>query len=189
MKLLKIILPFLLFTIISNTTFATVSHEGKELREITNSARKLGAKTQQGIKDLAHAFQNVAGNQVGAAGKSIDDLVKASKIFKGKTEQASHFISSFAKYKNTKFTKAGRDLTKHPRVSGFDSTDLSRQTHENEDAINLIAENSMKNIIENGTKITKPHTRYGEIIEYTLPDGYGARFEKVTKKMIGFIEP
>lgn len=42
MKILKILLPFLLFTLISNTTFATVSNEGKELKGVTDSARKLG---------------------------------------------------------------------------------------------------------------------------------------------------
>lgn len=52
-KLLKIILPLLLFTLLSNSTFATVSHEGQELKEMAHSARKLGIKTKEGIKRLA----------------------------------------------------------------------------------------------------------------------------------------
>jgi hypothetical protein len=39
-RLLKILIPLLLFTLLSNLTFATVTHEGKESKEITYSARK-----------------------------------------------------------------------------------------------------------------------------------------------------
>jgi hypothetical protein len=53
MKLLKLILPFLLSTLIANTTLATISYEGKESREISYYARKLFGKTTLSDKDVA----------------------------------------------------------------------------------------------------------------------------------------
>ena len=60
-KMLRIILPLHLFTLISNTTFATVSNEGKELKEITYSARKLGFS-----KDGLSNFISIIKSQTGA---------------------------------------------------------------------------------------------------------------------------
>lgn len=49
-NILKLILSFLLFTLLSNPAFATISHGGKESNELSYSARKLGLKTAPDIK-------------------------------------------------------------------------------------------------------------------------------------------
>lgn len=64
-KLIKLLLPFLLFTLISNTTFATVSHEGKESKEVSYSARKLGLQSKEGLAKLTKEFRELVGNQAG----------------------------------------------------------------------------------------------------------------------------
>ena len=48
-----LILPFFIVSLLSSSTFATASHERKKLKEITNSARKLGLKTAKGTKVYA----------------------------------------------------------------------------------------------------------------------------------------
>ena len=76
MKLIaKLILPFLLFTLISNPTFATASHEGKDSREIAFSARKLGLKTKEGIAKLARIKQSKNASK-GLSGAAKHDLYK-----------------------------------------------------------------------------------------------------------------
>ena len=77
-----LILSFLLFTLLSNSTFATVSHEGKELKEITHSARKLGL-SKEGIQRFSKSVSDYMkstegsldlgklGEMVGNVGRSI----------------------------------------------------------------------------------------------------------------------
>lgn len=156
---------------------------------IIDSALALGAKNQQGIKVLAHAFNNVVGNQIGAVGKNIDELVRASKAFTDNPKQASQFISSMKPFKNSKFTEAGRNLTKHPKVMGYESTEAMRKTLNTEAKINSAAQSVVENIIKNGKEVTKTQGRYGKIVEYRLDNGYGARFYEESNEMIGFIEP
>lgn len=78
MKLFKIILPFLLFALISNSTFATVSYEGKESKEISYSAGKLGLKAKEQVTRFAHFSKRVLGNEVGSVGK-IDNIIDSAK--------------------------------------------------------------------------------------------------------------
>ncbi len=73
MKLLKIILPFLLFTLLSNTTFSTVSHKEKESKEISYSAQKLGIKP----KNLTNAYKEVGKVSNGVKKQAIE---RASKF-------------------------------------------------------------------------------------------------------------
>ena len=65
-KVLKLILPFLLLTLLSNSRLVTVPHEGKESKEITYSARKsipiktpFGKATQEMTKDAITARAKV----------------------------------------------------------------------------------------------------------------------------------
>ena len=59
MKIFRIILPFLLLTLITNTTFATVSHEGKELKERTHSARKpINKGLRSSLKQTSEIFDS-----------------------------------------------------------------------------------------------------------------------------------
>lgn len=85
MNKILIILPFLLFTLLLNTTFATVSHERKELKEITHSARKLGHKTAEQVADFTDSIRRFAGNNIGAVG-NIDEIAEASSIISKKSD-------------------------------------------------------------------------------------------------------
>ena len=53
MKLAKTFISLLLLTLLTNSTFAKVSSDRKESKEITYSARKLGLKTGVGTKVYA----------------------------------------------------------------------------------------------------------------------------------------
>jgi hypothetical protein len=66
-KIIKAIQLFLLLTLIANTTFATVSCEGKELKDITHSALKLGIKEKEQLADLAKFSSRILDN-IGAVG-------------------------------------------------------------------------------------------------------------------------
>ncbi len=92
-------------------------------------------------------------------------------------------------FKNSKFTEAGRNLTKHPKVMGYESTEVMRKTLNTEAKINEAAQGVVENIIKNGKEVRKTQGRYGKIVEYRLDDGYGARFLEESNEMIGFIEP
>lgn len=67
-RLFNFTLSFLFFTLLSSSTFATVSHEGKESREISYSAQNLGLKTSEGIKDFADLGKRILGNEFGTVG-------------------------------------------------------------------------------------------------------------------------
>jgi hypothetical protein len=85
-KLIKLILPLLLFTLVSNTTFASVSHEGKESKEISYSARKLGL-SKEGIqrfsKSASHYLKSTEGSfDLGKLGEMVGNVGRS--IWKGK---------------------------------------------------------------------------------------------------------
>ena len=77
---------------------------------------------------------------------------------------------------------------KHPEVIG-ETKDTLRQSLRTDDAINDAAANALKEIMQNGVKTESSHPRYGDIVTYQIPGGYGARFEAGTDKFIGFISP
>ncbi len=80
MKLFKIILPFLLFTLFSNSTFATVSHEGKESRKTSYSARKLGFDKASQLGEFIKLSTGKTWDKIKATGQAAVD--NGYKIFK-----------------------------------------------------------------------------------------------------------
>lgn len=109
MKLLKLILPFLLLTLFSNSTFASLSHSEKGLEKTSYSARKLGKTTKEAISKFANDIKLIAGNQVGAVGGGVDDLVKAAGKSTEPVENMSEFFSgSFGSVLKNSSSKTSR---------------------------------------------------------------------------------
>ncbi len=96
-RLLEIILPFLLFALLSNTAFASVSHEGTELKEITHSARKWGLKTKEQVSRFTDLLNRTVGNQTGAWGK-IDEWIEpvGKALIQTKPRISNHAIQRFS---------------------------------------------------------------------------------------------
>jgi RHS repeat-associated protein len=84
-------------------------------------------------------------------------------------------------------TAVGRALQKHGSRVG---SSFPKATG-NPTAINSQGEMFLKEIITNPsvTTATRHHARFGNILEYKLPSGQGARFSGDGSKFIGFIEP
>lgn len=78
-----LIIPFLFITLFSNSTFATVSHKGKELKEITHSARKLGYKTKETINRYAQFSKQILKADNDGI-KMLDKIVETSQKVKPK---------------------------------------------------------------------------------------------------------
>lgn len=100
MRLFKVILPFLLFTIVSNSTFATVSHEGKESRKTSYSVRKLGPSKADEIKDLIKVVKISAGKNADLITKNIDDYAEAARLGAGPKLPVERVTDTF---KNSKY--------------------------------------------------------------------------------------
>lgn len=83
-------------------------------------------------------------------------------------------------------TSAGRALQKHFNRAGSKFNKVAG----NEAAINAEAEAVLKGILTNPnvTTVTRHHARFGNVTEFKLPDGQGARFSADGKTFIGFIE-
>jgi RHS repeat-associated protein len=88
-------------------------------------------------------------------------------------------------------TAAGRALTKHPGVVGMTKETL-RQSLSTSSAINQAAANVLGEILRTGVRQLKYVPRYGNVIQYQIPGGYGARWYGAGERLgefIGFISP
>ena len=85
------------------------------------------------------------------------------------------------------FTNAGRALTKHPNIVGARSAQELIQRFGNNTRINKAAADALKNIMRNGTRMTKRHPVFGRVVDFKLPNGLGARFNAITNEFIGFL--
>lgn len=104
-----IILSLLLF---SNTTFATVSHEGKESKEITYSARKLGINAKHRLQAFTE-YLRLADSNLGVANfnSAVQNLGKNGFILvdKGSVIRKIKLLPST----NSKWGLTGKHLRKH----------------------------------------------------------------------------
>ena len=91
-------------------------------------------------------------------------------------------------YKQTSLTVAGRALTKHPVIAGHSDITL-RQSIRTDVEINVAARNSLRNFMRNGSVDRHYQGRFGDVIDYTMPNGSGARFRAIDNSFIGFLEP
>ena len=102
---------------------------------------------------------------------------------------AKLFRSALGIYKNTRLTNVGRALTKHPDVMGFNDFNSLTQSLRNPMAVNQAGANALKGIMRNGTRSIEYMPTLGEnVIQYTLPSGYGARW-RLTGEWVTFITP
>jgi len=97
------------------------------------------------------------------------------------------FKDALGTFKNSELTNAGRALTKHPEVVNATKTTL-RQALRTDPQINAAASEALKSILRNGVRTTPTVPRYGSVIQYQIPFGYGARWYQ-TGEWIGFINP
>lgn len=79
-KILRFILPFLLFTLLSNPTCAIASYEGKESREIAFSARKLGFNKISQLGEFAKSSTGQIWPKIKASSNAVTEY--GYKIFK-----------------------------------------------------------------------------------------------------------
>ena len=97
------------------------------------------------------------------------------------------FKHALQPYRHGRFTLAGRALTKHPNVVGVqDAAELVRQ-FEHQNGVNKAAAEALKNMMRHGTRITKHTKAFGDVVEFRLPNGLGARFHALTNTFIGFL--
>ncbi|MFP3385890.1 hypothetical protein [Tritonibacter sp. SIMBA_163] len=129
-----------------------------------------------------------AGGAVVQGGKALARGIAARRALATlATERAALSSAANAAYKDTAQTVAGRALTKHPNVAGFRNGDELSKALRSPQATNEAAERAVSNILSGGTRTQRAHSRFGDIIEYTLPSGIGARFSASTNGFIGFL--
>jgi len=97
------------------------------------------------------------------------------------------FKDALSPHKGGSLTKAGRALTKHPEVVGATKQTL-RTGLRTDAAINKAAATQLKGIMRNGVRTTPELPRYGDVVQYQLPGGFGARWTQAGE-FIGFINP
>ena len=111
MKSLKLLLPFLFFTLLSNSIFATISYDGKESRQISYSARKYGLKTAGGTKVYAKLHKPL---------ETLPDGMKVQRIREGLDSDKIAIIGrSIGDPKNG--LVGVKDVKKHLKANKVDS--------------------------------------------------------------------
>jgi hypothetical protein len=84
------------------------------------------------------------------------------------------------------FTVVGRALQKH----GSRTSNIFPKATGNATAINAQGEAVLNGILTNpnATNTIRHHARFGNVLEYRIPGGQGARFSGDGKTFIGFLE-
>ena len=96
------------------------------------------------------------------------------------------FKQALQPYRNGLFTNAGRALTKHPNIVGASSAQELIKRYGNNAGINDAAAEALKNIMRQGAVTSKITKAFGEVVEFKMPIGLGARFDAVTNEFITF---
>ncbi|GAA5444532.1 hypothetical protein Misp06_02719 [Microbulbifer sp. NBRC 101763] len=102
------------------------------------------------------------------------------------------FKHAVSQFKRAGWTHAGRAATKHPNVLGVNVPKAQVQKaliekFGSQAGVNRAAADALKNIMRNGTRSDKPHKAYGNVTEFKLDNGIGARFNSDTNEFIGFL--
>lgn len=150
----------------ASQTMAEVAGVGKiAIEEGIESAHK--------VTEIIKGNQNIAastGKALAQATQEVDTLLKAGNILdKGG------------------LTTAGRALQKH----GSRAQSVFPKATGNAAVINAQGETVLKEILTNPnvSSVIRHHARFGNILEYRILEGKGARFSSDGKTFIGFIEP
>jgi hypothetical protein len=98
----------------------------------------------------------------------------------------SAFKDALGKYRGG-FTNVGRALTKHTNIVGADDIKMLQTMFGSNSNINAEAARQLKTIMREGIMTTKNTKNYGQVVDYKLNNGIGARFQVETNKFIGFL--
>jgi hypothetical protein len=101
------------------------------------------------------------------------------------TEAAALLAAATRPFRNGPLTKAGRELTRHLNIAGQPGN--IRQTLSGARGVNAAALEALEQIMTNGIRMSKSTTAYGDVIDFKLPSGLGARFSVETGESIGFL--
>jgi hypothetical protein len=114
--------------------------------------------------------------------KANEALVKAVKAAKGR----GSLIKAGNVLDKGGFTAAGRALQKHGSRTGS----IFPKATGNAATINAQGEAVLNRILTNpnATNAIRHHARFGNVLEYRIPGGQGARFSGDGKTFIGFLE-
>lgn len=90
------------------------------------------------------------------------------------------------------WTNAGRGTAKHPNVLGvYVPKDQVQKAlidkFGSQAGVNRAAADALKNIMRNGTRSTQDTKAYGNVTDFKLDNGIGARFYSQSNKFIGFL--
>jgi hypothetical protein len=119
----------------------------------------------------------------GGAGPRLPGPTAAEGIATRAT--AEQLASANRIFRNGPLTNVGRALTKHPNVIG-ESGNVLKSLGGAKD-VNGAAAQALENIMQDGAMTTKMTRAFGQVIDYTLPSGIGARFSAETNEFIGFL--
>ena len=166
---------------------------------ITAGARALGVddNTATAIGD----YGDIALGVIGGGASSASSLVKSSSVYKTEqllspanlssrtnvaTKEVNGLLQAGNASYNRELTAVGRALQKH----GSRTNSIFPKVTGNAAAINAQGESVLKGILTNPNvvKTVRHHARFGEILEYRIPGGQGARFTSDGKTFIGFLE-
>lgn len=121
----------------------------------------------------------VWGFLLGAKGSGFRNVTKG---LRGNEE----FKAALGQFKKTKFTNAGRAVTKHPEYFGFENTEALRKVYNTEEKINELASDTLKEIMRTGKTTTGAGGRYPNGWKtITAPDGRAASWN-ADGSFIGF---
>jgi len=113
--------------------------------------------------------------------KNIGNIFKAAKITTEALLKAGNALDKGG------LTKLGRALMKH----GSRTNSVFPKAIGNPSTINQQGEKVLKSILNdpNVQSATRNHARFGDVLEFKIPGGPGARFSSDGKSFIGFLEP
>ncbi|MFD2845244.1 RHS repeat domain-containing protein [Paracoccus cavernae] len=139
--------------------------------------------------------ERISGDMLGLVGEvAIGVAIKPAGALAGAAlstpvlaEQSAMAALAKSQFKNTRLTVAGRALTKHPNIAGFQSGEALSKTMRSPDAINEAASQAISNFMANGVRDARIHNTMGAIVDYTMPNGLGVRFNANTNEFIGFL--
>ena len=144
---------------------------------------------ESGLQDdyITEILATGAADVIWSSGRALTGAIMSRAGAKGLIGNPM-YRSALQSFKGGPLTNAGRALTKHPEVLGF-SKQTIRQTLKTNSQLNQAAHSALKNIMRNGVRTTPNLPRYGNVVQYQLKGGFGARFRASDSSFIGFINP
>ena len=137
------------------------------------------------IAELAKHGDDIAVLTRIAEKRMANFVPKVGVVYNMARPSVANFLHAVQKYKNGPLSNVGRALAKHPNIIGESGNILQKLGGASN--VNRVAAEALKNIMENGTMRQRMTKAFGEVIEYKLSNGLGARFNAITGDFIGFL--